>query len=583
MKKVILLLLAVCMCISVCACGGESTTTSSSSAESSKVESSAVSSEVESSAVSSEVESSAVSSEVESSAVSSEVESSAVSSEVESSAVSSEVESSEVSSEVESSAVESSEPECTNHDFEDATCTSPKTCKICGKTEGKAKDHDWKDADCSNPKTCKVCGKTEGEAKGHDWKNATCTTPRTCKVCGKTRGEVEHNWQEATCKAPKTCKDCGKTEGASASHSWKNADCTKAKTCKICGLTEGAALGHSWKNATCTEAKTCKTCGKTEGAALGHDWKAATCQESKTCKTCGKTDGSKGAHKYSDGVCSVCGAKDPNYVKVYKAGEAWVVPGEWELTINNVTEHILCDNRYNEREGLTGMQGAIVSYTYKNLSSSTISIPSYDGMFGTIELYDGNSEKAVLYSDIYCDHTKDATDCMPGMKATAKHTYALYSNSTSVTIFVTKKDSKGTSRTATFKINVTPAPQEPEEDKMQGYKVTCDTSLPETINYYSGSNIQSSCQVTAVSFEVSGDDLKILMTGKKTYDSKGSGQSASCKIGWKLYNSQNYVVDDGTLYTNSLAVGEGFLNASDTAYDILVPGESYRLVIMNVN
>ncbi len=572
MKKVILLLLAVCMCISMCACGGESTNTSSSSAESS-----AVSSKVESSAVSSEVESSAVSSVLESSAVSSEVESSAVSSEVESSAVSSEAESSAVSSEVESSVAECA------HDFEAATCTSPKTCKLCGKTEGKAIDHDWKEADCSNPKTCKVCKKTEGEAKGHDWKAATCTEPRTCKVCGKTRGDVEHDWQDATCKTPKTCKDCGKTEGTTASHSWKNADCTKAKTCKVCGVTEGAALGHSWKNATCTDAKTCKTCGATEGKALGHDWKAATCQESKTCKTCGKTDGSKGAHKYTDGICSVCGAKDPNYVKVYKAGETWTVPGEWELTINNVTEHPLCDSYRTENYGFTGMYGVMLNYTYKNLSTSELDI-GYSDSFGSITVYDSESEKAEEYGiGIWCDHEKDATNCMPGMKATAKHSYATNNKSTTVTVYITRKDSKGTSHTATFKINVTPAPQEPEEDKMQGYKVTCDTSLPETINYYSGSNIQSSCQVTAVSFEVSGDDLKIFMTGKKTYDSKGSGQSASCKIGWKLYNSQNYVVDDGTLYTNSLAVGEGFLNASDTAYDVLVPGESYRLVIMNVN
>ena len=27
--------------------------------------------------------------------------------------------------------------------------------------------HSWKDADCLNPKTCTVCGKTEGSALGH--------------------------------------------------------------------------------------------------------------------------------------------------------------------------------------------------------------------------------------------------------------------------------------------------------------------------------------------------------------------------------------------------------------------------------
>lgn len=46
------------------------------------------------------------------------------------------------------------------------------------------------------------------------WANATCTSPRTCKSCGKTEGEpLGHEWEEATCTVPKTCQRCGKTEG----------------------------------------------------------------------------------------------------------------------------------------------------------------------------------------------------------------------------------------------------------------------------------------------------------------------------------------------------------------------------------
>ena len=42
------------------------------------------------------------------------------------------------------------------HKFADATCIEPKTCKVCGETEGKPLGHDWQEADCVNPKICKV-------------------------------------------------------------------------------------------------------------------------------------------------------------------------------------------------------------------------------------------------------------------------------------------------------------------------------------------------------------------------------------------------------------------------------------------
>lgn len=50
--------------------------------------------------------------------------------------------------------------------------------------------HTWVDATCTEPKTCSVCGTTEGEALGHEWKNATLEAPKTCTRCGKTEGDV---------------------------------------------------------------------------------------------------------------------------------------------------------------------------------------------------------------------------------------------------------------------------------------------------------------------------------------------------------------------------------------------------------
>ena len=117
------------------------------------------------------------------------------------------------------------------HDFAPADCTNPKTCKVCGATEGEPLGHDWKAADCTNPKTCTRCGKTVGKALGHDWKAADCTNPRTCKVCGATEGEA-------------------------LGHDWKAADCTNPKTCKVCGITEGEPLGHKWSEWVLTKKPT---------------------------------------------------------------------------------------------------------------------------------------------------------------------------------------------------------------------------------------------------------------------------------------------------------------------------------------
>lgn len=75
-------------------------------------------------------------------------------------------------------------------------------------------EHQFTEATCTTPKTCNECQETEGEALGHTFTEATCTTPRTCSVCNLTEGNpLEHTWLEATTEAPKTCEACGLTDG----------------------------------------------------------------------------------------------------------------------------------------------------------------------------------------------------------------------------------------------------------------------------------------------------------------------------------------------------------------------------------
>ena len=54
-----------------------------------------------------------------------------------------------------------------------------------------------------------ACGECE-----HVWIDASCTAPKTCSVCGITEGEsLAHSWIDATYEAPKVCSSCGVTEG----------------------------------------------------------------------------------------------------------------------------------------------------------------------------------------------------------------------------------------------------------------------------------------------------------------------------------------------------------------------------------
>ena len=81
--------------------------------------------------------------------------------------------------------------------------------------------HEWNEATCQLPKTCSLCGQTEGETVGHSWASATCTAPKTCTVCALTEGEaLEHSWIPATCQSPETCSTCGLAQGGLLNHAF---------------------------------------------------------------------------------------------------------------------------------------------------------------------------------------------------------------------------------------------------------------------------------------------------------------------------------------------------------------------------
>lgn len=112
-------------------------------------------------------------------------------------------------------------------------------------------------------------------------------------------------------------------------------------------------------------------------------------------------------------------------------------------------------------------------------------------------------------------------------------------------------------------------------------KITLKTTLPETISSYSGKTRQSSALITDFSYTVSSTSAKLTFTGEKTYDVEGGGQSREVKVGWRLLDSEGYVVKDGVAYSTSVKAGEKFKNCTASIYS-LEPGE-YTLEILNVN
>lgn len=75
-------------------------------------------------------------------------------------------------------------------------------------------EHQWQDATCSLPQVCALCGDVQGVSLEHTWAAATCETCETCTLCGAVQGEkLPHSWMDATTEEPETCQHCGVTRG----------------------------------------------------------------------------------------------------------------------------------------------------------------------------------------------------------------------------------------------------------------------------------------------------------------------------------------------------------------------------------
>ena len=255
------------------------------------------------------------------------------------------------------------------------TCTAvgelTEACSVCGfekKSEIPMVAHDYADATCTAPKTCKNCPATDGEALGHDEQYdvvpPTCTeagvTNITCSRCDytSTKDPVDalgHDEQYDV--VPPTCTEAGITNitcsrcdytstkdptdalGHDEQYDVVPPTCTEAGitnvSCSRCDYTATKdptdALGHDEQYdvvpPTCTEAGitnvSCSRCDYTATKdpvdALGHDEqydvKAPTCTEAGitnvSCSRCDytatKDPTEPTRHKSVEGKCEACG------------------------------------------------------------------------------------------------------------------------------------------------------------------------------------------------------------------------------------------------------------------------------------
>ena len=237
------------------------------------------------------------------------------------------------------------------------------TCTVCDNKWYYGMSHQWSGtATCTSGKTCTVCGGSS-EPLGHDWSTWTQNSDEKThtRICKRDASHTETNnctGGTATCTAKAVCTVCGGEYGEMAAHSFtaekaeaqylkSAATCTgKAiyyKSCAVCGLSSegtadeatffsGNALDHNWgdwtSNEDGTHTRTCTVDGCSAGTQTENcidankDHKCDICDyiisecaddnKDHKCDYCGKklTEHTGGKATCKDKAkCEVCGAE----------------------------------------------------------------------------------------------------------------------------------------------------------------------------------------------------------------------------------------------------------------------------------
>ena len=144
--------------------------------------------------------------------------------------------------------------------------------------------------------TCTVCNKEWDFLASHNWSGtATCTSGRTCTVCGGSSEPLGHDWGTWTQNSDekthtRICKrDTSHTETENCHGG--TATCTQRATCTVCGAEYGDALGHdfttSWTHDDNEHWKQCSRCDAKDDVSP-HTWDSGTITTAPTCTKAGK-------------------------------------------------------------------------------------------------------------------------------------------------------------------------------------------------------------------------------------------------------------------------------------------------------
>lgn len=212
------------------------------------------------------------------------------------------------------------------HIFADADCYTPRTCILCGATDGEAAGHTGGIADCTHRAYCAVCGEEYGEIMPHipEADDGDCMTAVSCTVCKNvlTEAKPAHTpvADDGDCTTFVYCVDCHTILVDAKAHTYTD-DCDTVCNNEGCLFTR--IVAHRYVNevatdnylktpATCQNAavyyKSCQ-CGKkgsetfTSGSPLPHSFREQVIDPIylKSVATCTE----KAAYYYS---CA-CGAK----------------------------------------------------------------------------------------------------------------------------------------------------------------------------------------------------------------------------------------------------------------------------------
>ena len=220
------------------------------------------------------------------------------------------------------------------------------TCTVCDNTWDYWESHIWSGtATCTSGRTCTLCGGSS-EPLGHDWGAWTQNSDEKThtRICKRDTSHTETencHGGTATCIAKAVCTVCGGEYGDALGHdfttSWTHDDNEHWKQCSRCDAKDDVSP-HTWDSGTITTAPTCTKAGKKTYSctkcdatkiepipATGHSWKSDWTSDAThhwhECanENCDVTDnaGKKGYAEHSGGkatctqnaVCEFCKAE----------------------------------------------------------------------------------------------------------------------------------------------------------------------------------------------------------------------------------------------------------------------------------